>query len=506
MLRSLAATAVLSLACSTAHAVTLDANFDHASLKAYTLTNGTTATPTVNLTGRTNYFGAWRWLHFRADGVLNTRPTFSITDAFAGGASALNTQKMVYSYDGLNWNFFDNNGRSGGRFNFSTAANFTSDSVYVAFAPAYSYGKSVAHTKAVIDSPWATPTVSGDAEGIIGLSPGGIDDMNRVVAPREIYAYRISDPATDSPTRIKKKIVLATGLHSNEVLGTHTYQGIIDFLVSDDPHAAVLRNVAEFYCYPTLNPDGRFAGNNRTTVQAVNSDPNGFWSPTNWATHQDIKENGEAMIADTAVTPGTGPGNGVDAFIDFHSTIPAFPGDDFGFIEYEQGDHLAPFWTNFKALQPNVLDTDSTGTNWTSANFAEAYLGAKVDITFETQFGKARPVSFYNDMGRNLGLAFEQAYRPTTGDTNFDGAVDFADLLALAQHYNLTGSAYWMDGDFDFDRDVDFTDLLALAQHYGSAALFQSDWTLARSLVPEPTTPAALMLLLRRRRREPAQR
>ena len=37
-----------------------------------------------------------------------------------------------------------------------------------------------------------------------------------------------------------------------------------------------------------------------------------------WIGHEDIQANGEAMITDGAATPGA-----VDAFIDFHSTIPS---------------------------------------------------------------------------------------------------------------------------------------------------------------------------------------
>lgn len=500
------ALSAISIAATSASAqLTLNANFDHASLKSYTVT-GVAATPTVNLVGRDNYFGSgqWRWMYFNAANVLNTRPTFSISDNFAGGGSALNSHAMVYSYDAVNWNFFDQNARAGGRYTFSNATQFTSNSVYVAYAVPYSYGKSVQHTQDVLASEWATPTVSGTAQGVIGQSAGGTDDMGRAVSPRNIYAYRITNPASDSPTRAKKKVVISTGMHAGETLGTHTYQGLVDFLISDDPRAVVLRGVAEFYCYPTMNPDGRFAGNNRATVQNPNVEPNGRWNPSLWTNHAEIRENGLAMIADVDVTPGAI----VDAYIDFHSTIPSFPGDDFAFIEYEQGDHLAPFWQNVKALQPNILDTDSTGSSWTSANFAEAFLGAQVDITFETQFGRRRNVSYYNDMGRNFGLAFAMAYEPTKGDTNFDGIVNFDDLLALAQHYGTTSDQNWETGDFNYDGDVDFDDLLLLAQHYGSgaihagewAALSQrdpqlgADWALAQSIVPEPAMGAAIVL------------
>jgi hypothetical protein len=487
------ATALL-LACAiapTARAViTLDANYDNGSLKSYTLTNGTTATPTINLVGRDNYYGSgqWRWVNFTATDLLNKKPTFKLPTTFAGGSAAITTHPFVYSYDGNTWNFFDNSGVSGSSFVFSNNSNFTSGTVQIAYAVPYSYGKSVAHAQQVIASPWGAPTLSGNAAGVIGQSTGGVDDLGRTIAPRDIYAYRITNPAYDLPGRVKKKIVVSTGLHAGETLGTHTYQGFIDFLIGNDPRAAVLRGVAEIYGYPTLNPDGRFAGYNRTTVANSTVDPNGMWSPTNWAptNRKEIKVNGEAMIADVAQT--TAP---VNAFIDFHSTIPAFPNEDFGYIEYEQGDNLAPWWVKFKQLAGTVVDDDSTGTSWTTANFAEAYLGAQVDVTFETQFGRRRNVDYYNNLGKTLGIAFYETYKPRDGDANFDGSVNFDDLLRVAANYRTNGAG-WEGGDFDLNGTTNFDDLLKLAANYNTSA---GGFANALALVPEPATLATLASL-----------
>lgn len=100
------------------------------------------------------------------------------------------------------------------------------------------------------------------------------------------------------------------------------------------------------------------------------------------------------------------------------------------------------------------------------------------------------------------------------GDTNLDQAVDFSDLLALAQNYN-SGSGSWTTGDFNRDAQVNFEDLLALAQNYGASGSvdaiaaagageqFVADWSLAVSLAPEPASLSVLLggaALLRRRR------
>jgi hypothetical protein len=71
------------------------------------------------------------------------------------------------------------------------------------------------------------------------------------------------------------------------------------------------------------------------------------------------------------------------------------------------------------------------------------------------------------------------------GDANFDGTVDFPDLLTLAQHYGRAGE--WVDSEFSGGGTVNFADLLTLAQHYG-----QSQATAGYSIAPEAPEPAGL--------------
>ena len=108
------------------------------------------------------------------------------------------------------------------------------------------------------------------------------------------------------------------------------------------------------------------------------------------------------------------------------------------------------------------------------------------------------------DLAKAVGLAQPMASaRP--GDANWDGSVNFDDLVKLAQNYNTPTGAWWARGDFNFDGAVNFDDLVVLAQNYGSSsAAFSADWSLAQSMVPEPTTTwvaaGAITLILRRRR------
>jgi hypothetical protein len=86
----------------------------------------------------------------------------------------------------------------------------------------------------------------------------------------------------------------------------------------------------------------------------------------------------------------------------------------------------------------------------------------------------------------------------------------------VAQHYGINdGSATWVEGDSNYDGNVSFADLVAVAQSYGGAlpssaiagapVNFAGDMAAAFASVPEPSAIALIAIgaagMLRRRRR-----
>lgn len=53
------------------------------------------------------------------------------------------------------------------------------------------------------------------------------------------------------------------------------------------------------------------------------------------------------------------------------------------------------------------------------------------------------------------------------GDANGDGAVDFADFLALSGNFGMTNNAQQEHGDFDANGEVNFSDFLILSKYFG---------------------------------------
>jgi cytosolic carboxypeptidase protein 2/3 len=66
------------------------------------------------------------------------------------------------------------------------------------------------------------------------------------------------------PHKQRPIIVLTARVHPGETCSSHMMHGMIDFLLSNDIKAKLLRDIFEFVVVPMLNPDGVILGNFRT--------------------------------------------------------------------------------------------------------------------------------------------------------------------------------------------------------------------------------------------------
>ena len=478
--------------------ITLDADFDHGSLdEANSVVNGNF----ITLVGRDNHYGngLWKWVYFEADNVNGQQVTFQIDDNFVTGGNNLEEHAMVYSYDKVDWHFFENNNRdqNQGTYTFSKNGAFTEEQVYVAYGIPYPYQRTVAHTASIASSPWVSSTSSANANLIIGQSPGGIDDLGRNIAPRDMHAFHITDPNYAGP---KSKIVLLGGVHSQETLANYMLEGLIDFLISDNFEAAMLRRSAEFFVYPMANPDGRFAGYNRGSVEIEAFDTNRHWEPfaiPPYDGQSDIQLVGDSMIADT--------GGDIDYFIDFHGTV---QGKDAHFAYVLPEQQNAEFWLNVQALDPSIETRNSTLLTFNSARFGRDVLNAEFTSTFETQFIDGDNIDRFFELGVTYGLAFEQTLR-LTGDLNYDGVIDGLDwsTFIAAAETDLSGLSQidaYMLGDLDGDGTNSGLDFVLFKEAFETANGIGS-FAAMLAQVPEPAsvqilTCAYFLSILRHRR------
>ncbi|MBN2216625.1 MAG: hypothetical protein JW719_04550 [Pirellulales bacterium] len=473
-------------------AIELSQDFDSGSLN---VAASTVVGNTVNLVGRRTwtdptYRYRYRWVYFKASDVAGLQPQFTISaGSFLGD---LSDHRYLYSYNQTEWSYFDNCYVSGGTYYFRNHQPFTGNDVYVAYSLPYPVSRTQAHVAAVTQSPFVSPTISGAGGYVVGHTAGGVDNIDvpeRIIAPQDIYGFKISDPAGPAE---KSKVLLSSGVHSCETPGNHALEGMIDFLLSDAPQAVCLRRMAEFYVYPQVNPDGRLAGYYRSTPENPSKDYNRFWN--NPAGFTDMTAARNAMILDT--------GGDVDYLLDFHSMFGAWSRAPY--FETIPSDANSPFVLALAELEPGIYCSKTYGTAGMLRIWGQSASGLKAEHSYTPEFGCHPGVleDRLDQMGASYAKAlFRALWSESTfvaGDATADGLVDAADAAVLADCWGFE-DADWSMGDFDGDGRIGPSDASILAANWGNT--FES----LATAVPEPATPALvgtlpLIWLLRRRR------
>ena len=134
--------------------------------------------------------------------------------------------------------------------------------------------------------------------------------------------------------------------------------------------------------------------------------------------------------------------------------------------------------------QPVALTDVTNNASTGLSNNRLTYFSARTPVVQSTDVWANQPIGIvFTTIGAGGFMDLDNVTLMATlsGDANGDGAVNFQDLLILAQHYGQPGTP--SDGDFNADGSVGFDDLLLLAQHYG-----QTDSATSADAVPEPAS------------------
>jgi hypothetical protein len=422
--------------------IQLEWDFDHGALDA----PATTITDSLITLGPRQDIYVSRWIHCRATGMLGLNPEFRISNAHPAGSSLGSAHRYVYSYDQVNWFFFDNGINDGSYYRFSNNTPFTQDELWFAYGLPYPWAATVAHTATVANSPWVSPTPSADANLVVGFSNDGtLTDLGRPVPQLPIYGYLISDASAPGP---KTVVVLTTGNHPNETTGTYTFEGMVDFLLSEDPRAAALRRVADFYVYPNSNPDGRWAGHARSNPENPGIDHNRDWDDPVLFTDLTVLTN--AMKFDT--------NSQADYFIDFHSFNNTSDIAIWIYAEHTNSD----FVVGLQKYEPSMVlligssPPDSPGV---ARHWAHSVAGLNAEYTFtpESGFIPGWQPDRFRLQGENYALALYDALVLSCDDPDPDGQVIFEDDFdggTSAGGWDLYTSSSDYTADFAFDYSV----------------------------------------------------
>ena len=385
------------LPVAAAHAVvTLDQEYDSGSMNvgASSVNMADPLRPTISLVVREAYF------QVRATGVNGLRPTFVHTNA----SYMTNTHRYWWSYDNRNWVLFDHGSLSGANYVFYNDAAFTQNVVYVAQMLPFPTWRTDELVASVKSSPYVFRTASADANLVIGRTLGTAgggyyDDQGRVVPAMNMYGFKITDANYTLP---KVKVVLITGNHPPEYTGTYVHEGLVLFLLSDDPRAAVLRRKAEFYVYPEVNPEGRFTGMPQTSPQVPYINHNRVWhDPYGYGDTQ-------VQIVEAAAKADTGSSN-VEYFFDFHSWTTATTLE----ISIRYNVVGTTFINTMLALEPGLTlpkydNSDGYSDTWAVA--AEG-LGATYGLIPEWGLLAGVDANGYHNYGSHYGIALYEALK-----------------------------------------------------------------------------------------------
>jgi len=391
----------------------VDANFDSGSIGPYTIDEINDEIDFEVLSDGLSYE---YWAHFTVSGVAGRTITFNLTHASDVSflTSGAGEAQLVYSEDGASWQRFTDHALAGNTYSFTGA--FTANEVRVAtFFPF-----PVARMSDVVDTaasgPWASETV-------LGASHEG----------RDIDLLTITNPAI--PTAQKKVIYSVGRQHAAETSGSHMLQGLIEFLVSDDPYAAGFRDGYVWHIAPMLNPDGVFLGSSRANAQG--NDPNRDW-------HQNNHDSVEIDIVRAHVN-AIDAADGIDIFIDWHSQM-----NDTGWYNFV----YAPSGNAFFGILSDWTDFDTQKTPGTSCSVSSCSSrgyatgqGLFVFVMEPTPHLYTWTEESLSNEGVNTAFAINQHFGQFSGpllvDADFELSVDTADLRADG------GGPDWLESRLD---------------------------------------------------------
>jgi hypothetical protein len=246
------------------------------------------------------------------------------------------------------------------------------------------------------DNPYVFPTRCGDGDFVLGQSHGWAS--NPTIPKQNLYGFLVTNPASRQE---QTRVVLISGNHNTEYSGNWALQGMIDFLISDDARAAQLREKAEFFVYPMVNPDGRYLLSGRGNPELTSlgySDHNRVWNKTGIST---IDAFTAAMISDTGGT--------ADYFFDFHDNADA----NYLLTKYT----TSSFCKALKKRESGIYILYDSGVQGMARLWATSSSGLSSDYAFTPEFTSTQSAVYYQAKGQSYALALYDTLIPEPGLT-----------------------------------------------------------------------------------------
>lgn len=305
----------------------------------------------------------------------------------------------AYSYDKINWQRFS--GIINGNYKEFTN-NYNRDSLYFCYGFPYSYSDMINYCEGIQKNPY------------VNISDVSVSELGRPVK-----LIKITN--SSAPDSGKKLIWILGRNHAMETHSNYTVEGLINFLISNDPKAEILRDNAIVYAVPVMDADMAAIGG--TGKDQLPVDFNRDWdSPSFWNAVRDVKKK----IIQTASQ------NSLKLFIDSHNP---FPGDTdtttrfFCYSHHETGiksfnlNNFRTFFSNnsnyYIGRKPIYLTAGQTASKWVDSMFNDIDFSVSIETGWtQRPDGVTWDQQNYRLHGEYIGKAISDYVYSTTGIQN----------------------------------------------------------------------------------------
>jgi len=217
-----------------------------------------------------------RWGFFTLKGALDKIITID-WQAWGVAPNAWGAEKQYpkWSYDGINWNSFDNRSAASTYVTVYNNAKFNRDIVYISIQAPSFYREYMDFLKTcVFTHRWVSNTASTTNFIVTNQSIYSTLDTNQGVIRKSqpFYGFKFQKTGT-SPTKL---LTLTSGIHAaGEAGAKFVFWGAMEYILySTDSEAETFRNNFILLAYPHLNPTGELGGFGRASGDDAVTDCN----------------------------------------------------------------------------------------------------------------------------------------------------------------------------------------------------------------------------------------
>lgn len=344
----------------------------------------------------------WRWFYFRVIEPGTGTLTFEIPDARSARASSgwRFGRPFVSKDGGETWQRTAETEYSGGRYRFTVETD--GRDLLLALAPPYHYQRNLDWIAAHREDPRVVQA----------------EKLGESLEGRPIHHLVIRQPG-DSPLPIAWVIARQ---HPAETASSWKMEGLLNWLLSEDPEAAALLERVEFHIVPFMNPDGVVHGYYRFNTAGL--DLNREWQNDDNTASPTVGAVKELMQRQHT------SGREFLCFVDLHA-ISSKQKNFMYFTEDlllrdEYTEEMTLFMRTFAELNPQFTAMKSEGTypgeegiakDWVHSEFfAPTYTfeSSYQNIDYSAEPGSYMLVDDYKSLGRDLGRTIRRIYVPTT--------------------------------------------------------------------------------------------